>query len=69
MLQPLLLLLFLLLLLQAHTGSSHGDGLGVSTRECEVKFECQMYKVRDDEYMVDVQVRRSTTVLLCSWHL
>lgn len=25
--------------------------------ECELKFECQMYKVRDDEYMIDLQVR------------
>jgi hypothetical protein len=24
----------------------------------EIKFECQMYKVRDDEYMIDIQVSR-----------
>lgn len=23
--------------------------------QVELKFECQMYKVRDDEYMIDVQ--------------
>jgi hypothetical protein len=28
------------------------------TQECELKFECQMYKVREDEYMIDIQVRR-----------
>ncbi len=33
-----------------------GAGGGGGTWDTELKFECQMYKVRDDEYLIDVQV-------------
>jgi hypothetical protein len=31
-------------------------GADPAATDFEIKFECQMYKVRDDEYLVDVQV-------------
>jgi hypothetical protein len=37
-------------------GSGGGGGGSVAAVDHELKFECQMYKVRDDEYLVDVQV-------------
>lgn len=44
-------------------GSTHGSS---TPGEVTIKFECQMYKVRDDEYMIDVQVRQYSAVHICS---
>lgn len=35
--------------------SGQGRQLSLGAPDTELKFECQMYKVRDDEYMIDVQ--------------
>jgi 5'-AMP-activated protein kinase catalytic alpha subunit len=41
-----------------HTPHPHATGDGQGRQPpggVEIKFECQMYKVRDDEYMIDIQ--------------
>ena len=50
----------------------HGSGAGsgaaalapgdeVAADEILLKFECQMYKSRDDEYLIDIQVCREAS--------
>lgn len=38
------------------TGNAAANGAAEGS-EVVLKFECQMYKVRDDEYLIDIQVR------------
>ena len=35
----------------------------VAADEILLKFECQMYKSRDDEYLIDIQVRASAIMV------
>lgn len=41
--------------------TSPGDE--VAADEILLKFECQMYKSRDDEYLIDIQVCRDVSVM------
>lgn len=44
-------------------GGGSGGGRGGAPGERVLKFELQMYKMRDGEYCIDIQARRAPAVL------